>query len=303
MAETTSFRERLQKSALARNPVLIQMLAICTAMASVDLKTAAVLCGAFLLIFFVTQSAANLFMTGWRRYYRVGVYALIGGGLASGVVALLAWIDPALLSGATMYVGLLSVSGVTVLHCEKCAVNVTLRESLEEAAVTGIGYCGVLLLVGFLRELLATGAVLGLTVFPHLRLAFFALPAGALLVVGFLAALLRIVVHQYAQNFTQELKMKISDTTVTAAIPVEREIEVPLDPRAAYLSPDAVGLPLAFTPQSALDEQTPPPEADAPPAEEDAQGEEISALPAALEDTQESFEALMAELRRKYLDN
>ncbi|MDR1409293.1 MAG: hypothetical protein LBJ12_03275 [Oscillospiraceae bacterium] len=293
MPENKSFWERLQHSAIARNPILIQMLSVCTVMAAGTLKVALLLSVAFCAMFFVTQTLANLFMTRWKRYFRAAAYAAVGTLCALGIMLITEKIDPELAVNTGVYITMLAVSGITVLHCEKTAINVSFRESLQESVVRALGYCFVMVLVGSLRELLSFGALYGHVILPDFGIAFFAHPASTLLMLGFLAALLRIFVHRYGQQYVQEVALKISETPVLAAQP-EPADAIPEDNGATVLpddeDADEIPRPVDYMPLAVDEDATA------------SQPDEITAQPAALEETQQSFEELMAELRQRYLD-
>jgi len=306
MSEKKSFWQLLLQDAISRNPVLIQMLAVCTLMAAGTLKFAVVFSAAFCLMFFVTQTLANLFMSMWKRYFRVAAYAAIGTGCALLLLLLMEKIDDTFTVNTGIYLTMIAVSGITVLHCEKVAVNVEFMESLREAAVRAIGYSAVIIPVGTLRELLGTGGLWGHTLLPDFGIAFFAHPASTLVILGFMAAILRILVHEYLRPYAQEVALKISDTPVTLA-----EAE-PQDEYAALLpeggDADEIPRPVGYVPPEPEPEPEPLTEPEAaeesdPWEEEEAREEEITASPAALEDTQQKFEDMLAELRRRYLDD
>jgi electron transport complex protein RnfE len=301
MPEKKSFWDFLRQPEFVRNPVLIQMLSICTVMAAGTLKMAALLSAAFCVIFFVTQTLANLFMTRWKRYFRVAAYAAIGTLFALVFMLIFEKIDGALAVNNGVYLTMLAVSGVTVLHCEKTAVNVELKVSLQEAAVRAFGYCSVMILAGALRELLGTGALWEYTVIPNFGVAFFAHPASALLILGFLSALLRVLVHRFVLPQAQEVAMKISETPITVAEPVHDEITEETDSDLPEGSDaDEIPRPVGYEPPAP--EQLDEPE-DSILAPQDESTQEITVQPAALEETQQSFEELMADLRKRYLDD
>ncbi|MDR1805307.1 MAG: hypothetical protein LBQ80_00845 [Clostridium sp.] len=287
-----SFKERLKLSALARNPVLIQMLAICVLMAAGTLKAALVLAGSLCIIFTVTQTMANLFMRHWPRYFRMTAYAAIGTLCAFGITLLMLRLDPGFTSELGMYLSILAVSSITAFHCEKNAIYVTLKESLTETAARLIGFCPVLLLCGALRELLGSGTLWEHTLIKGGGLAFFAHPAGALVLLGFGAALLRILVHRYGWAYVKEVAMRVSETTI---VPVAQEDEPKDEPDENQALPegdegDEIPRPVGyFAPEK--------------PAAPDESIQGITAAPSRLEDTQQSFDELMAELRRRYLED
>ncbi|MCL2023064.1 MAG: hypothetical protein FWG82_01670 [Oscillospiraceae bacterium] len=306
------FLQHFYHFAIARNPVLIQMLAICTVMAAGTLKLALMFTAAFAVIFLATQCLANLFMAGWKRYFRVAAYAAIGAIFSWAILLFIQGIDENFPVSSSIYLTMLAVSGITVLHCEKGAVNKPFKESLEEALVLILGYGLVISLCGAMREILATGQLFTWVIIPDFGISFFAHPMSSLFILGFLAAFLRVVVHQYLMPYVHEVAMKVSKTRVTIAeVPDSQQPPeyAPIDyesPAPNSTETDISGKTDTrgeFSHEDSAREDIPPADSedsDTPYAPSPVLPEE--APPAAFEDTQERFETMLAELRKRYLE-
>ena len=300
MPEKKSFWQNFSQTAVSRNPVLIQMLAICTIMAAGTLKLAVLFSVSFCIMFFVTQSLANLFMGKWHRYFRVAAYAAIGAFCAFGLLFLLENLDDSDFTiDAGIYLPMLAVSGITVLHCEKVSVNSDFMTSLKEALARSIGYCAILLFTGALREFLGRGELWGYTIIPDFGIALISHPMGALFILGFLAALLREAVHRFFHPYVEEVALKVSETPITVAeLPMEPEPEIP---EYVPLSGELPELENEVNPiiyDEPITEDVIVTDLMAPQPEP-----EPTAPPPQLEDTQQKFDEMLAELKRRYLDN
>ena len=93
-----------------------------------------------------------------------------------------------ILSGLGIYLPLMAMSSFNSVHCEKYAVKHTVKESFYDAIASSIGYCAVLLAVGFIREIIGAGAVAGFDIVPIKGISGFLMPFGGMIVIGLLAA-------------------------------------------------------------------------------------------------------------------
>ena len=85
------------------------------------------------------------------------------------------------------------------------------KEALRHGFNNALGMCVVLLLVGCLRELLATGAVFGHVVMHNALLPLAALPAGGFVIVGILAAIWCAAANLYTDYKHEEVRRLYAD--------------------------------------------------------------------------------------------
>ncbi|MFR7951496.1 MAG: Rnf-Nqr domain containing protein, partial [Acutalibacteraceae bacterium] len=102
---------------------------------------------------------------------------------------------PDFLGTLSGYLPLLAVNAMIVFRCETCAVHQPLRVSMMDALGASLGYAIVLLLLGFVRELLGSGSILGRS-FPTLpKITGLLMPFGGFLLLGFMAAAVKWIYH------------------------------------------------------------------------------------------------------------
>lgn len=193
--QTPSFRDLYLKSAVLSNPVLVQMVGLCPAVAATASVRCAVLISAALsLDLIVTCVLASVLMKRIPRAVRVALY--LGIGLAL-LCPLLYFIETRTLMnlglGTKVYLPLLAVNAVTALHCEKVAVKKPVRMAFLDAAAVSLGASIIFLIVGTLREVLGSGAFAGIDLDLPFTLKGLSLPFGCFILFGFLAAGLQAI--------------------------------------------------------------------------------------------------------------
>lgn len=209
-----TFGQMLFKGAFIHNPALIQVAGICpAAAAAVSLKAGALLAGVSVLLLLVTQFIASAFLKRVPRRARMAIYLLIGLGLVCPVILFTERTGLDAVSGVGIYLPLLAVNSLTAFRCEKIAVKNSVRVSVLDALSAGIGYAAVLLLTGFLRELLGSGQIAGKPVHTP-AVPGFLMPFGGFLVLGFMAAALRGFVNRRIPRFSREMNFEINYTPV-----------------------------------------------------------------------------------------
>ena len=85
------------------------------------------------------------------------------------------------------------------------------KEALRHGFNNALGMCVVLLLVGCLRELLATGAVFGHVVMHNALLPLAALPAGGFVILGVMAACWCAAANLYTDYKHEEVRRLYAD--------------------------------------------------------------------------------------------
>ena len=172
-----------------RNPVLVQVIGICpVAAAATSLANSLVLSVVFTVSLILCEIIASLMLKKTARWIRVGIYTIIGAAVVFPAMFLLERYSTAVLSGLGIYLPLMAMSSFNSVHCEKYAVKHSVKESFYDAVASSIGYCGVLLIVGIVREIAGAGKIAGFDIVPVKGLSGFLMPFGGMIVIGLLAA-------------------------------------------------------------------------------------------------------------------
>lgn len=177
------------KGALYHNPLLIEAVGISPVVAiAVSLKTAAYLALITMVLLIVAETLTSLFLKKLPRHIRIGIYMLIGTAV---VIPFVTLVEATAVSNIGLFLPLVSVNSIIVLHCERYAIHRNVKLSIADSLASGIGYGVVVLVVGFLRELLGSGSVFGVPVASMPKSSGILMPFGGFIVLGFLAALLK----------------------------------------------------------------------------------------------------------------
>lgn len=148
------------------NPVLIQMLGLCPALAVTNTVANSIAMG--VATFFVLMGSSLLVST-FKRWVphevRISTYILIIATFVTIADMLLQAIVPTVHKALGAFVALIVVNCMILSRQEAFASRQPLGRSLLDAAGTGFGFILALLMMGAVREILGNGTFLGLSLF------------------------------------------------------------------------------------------------------------------------------------------
>ena len=195
-----AFSEPLIKS----NPVFIQMLGICSALAvTVQLKTAIVmgLSLTFVLAF------SNLIISMLRKVIPRNIRMIVELSVIATLVILADEVLRAFLydisKQLSVFVGLIITNCIVMGRAETFALGNPPGLSFLDGLGNGAGYGSVLVAVAFIRELLGSGKLFGFSVIPHSfynagyeNMGFMLLAPAAIIIIGLLVWLQKSIVKE-----------------------------------------------------------------------------------------------------------
>lgn len=195
---------------LVKNPILVQVIGLCPAVAaSADIIVSAVLSAHVLILLLLCESIASLFLKKLPRSVRVGIYFLIGLSLCTATTYYAEEYRPELLQHAGVYLPLMAASSVVALRSETFAVKHSFRLSFVDAFANGLGTTLVLVLTGFVRGLLGNGQIGHIRVLETAPLRGLAMPFGGFIVLGFMAAFLKWFISRFLKNYDEQMQFGI----------------------------------------------------------------------------------------------
>lgn len=211
---------------LLKNPVLIELVGVCpVAAAAISLRSGLVLALLYWLVLFFTQFFASLLLRKVVRWVRVAIYLLLGLVVVLPACALLEKYMPELRISIGLYIPLLAVNSLTALRCEKEGVRRDFVYGFIDSLVVGFDYGLVLVAVGFLRELFGSGKVLGYTLPYIIPSSALLMPFGGFLVLGFLAATLKVFTMRLYPSYAKRMSVDIVATPVTMKLQDKADIK------------------------------------------------------------------------------
>ncbi|MCK6510395.1 NADH:ubiquinone reductase (Na(+)-transporting) subunit D [Myxococcota bacterium] len=149
------------------NPIAIQVLGICSALAvTTKLETAVVMAIAVTLV----TAFSNLAISVLRNYIPPSIRIIVQLTVIASLVIVTDQILKAFVfeisKQLSVFVGLIITNCIVMGRAEAFAMQNGPRASFIDGIGNGLGYGIVLLVVGFFRELFGTGKLFGMVVFP-----------------------------------------------------------------------------------------------------------------------------------------
>lgn len=231
---------------IVKNPVLVQVIGLCPAVAAAsDLLSAALLSAVLIVLMILCECIASLFLKKASRSVRVGLYFLIGLAVSAGCTFILEQNLPEMLNLVGVYLPLMAASAAVALRSENFAVKKSVRLSFLDALANGIGTALVLVIAGSVRELLGSGTLLMQKVFETPPLHGLSMPFGGFIVLGFMAALLKrfisgkLTQYDCEMAFGIEKHKKKKQPSEPLVQSVREQAPVPQEPKPQTPTPAA----------------------------------------------------------------
>lgn len=180
-----------QKGILKENPLFVQVLGVCPALATTTSLTNALGMGA---AFSLVLVFSNLLISALKSFIpdqiRIPCYIVVIASLVTVTEMLMNALVPDIYAALGIFIPLIVVNCIILGRAEAFASKNGLWTSLQDAVGMGIGYTLALSFVGSVREILGAGTLLG---FPVLSASYqpillMLMPPGAFITMGFLFA-------------------------------------------------------------------------------------------------------------------
>ncbi|MGH1487495.1 MAG: NADH:ubiquinone reductase (Na(+)-transporting) subunit D [Cellvibrionaceae bacterium] len=160
-------KDLLFKPVFENNPIALQILGICSALAvTSSLKVTAVMCIAVILV----TGFSNLFVSLVRNYVPSSIRIIVQMTIIASLVIL---VDQVLKAVAyeiskqlSVFVGLIITNCIVMGRAEAFAMKNPPLPSFLDGIGNGIGYSVLLLILAFIRELFGSGKLFGYEVLP-----------------------------------------------------------------------------------------------------------------------------------------
>jgi len=194
-----SARQTVLDPLFNKNPVLLQVLGICSALAITNsVLTSLIMSLALTTVLAFSNVCISLIRNHLPNSVRIIVQMTI---IATGVIVvdqLLQAFAPDVARTLSVFVSLIVTNCIVLGRAEAFAVQNNVRLSFLDGIGNGLGYSLVLLVVGTIREILGAGSWLGMQVLPltqdggwYIPNQMMLLPPSAFFIIGFLIWLLR----------------------------------------------------------------------------------------------------------------
>jgi len=152
------------------NPIALQILGICSALAvTTQLKTAVVMAIAVSLV----TAFSSMFISMIRNYIPNSIRIIVQMAIIASLVILVGQILRAyayeLSKQLSVFVGLIITNCIVMGRAEAFAMKSGPVESFVDGIGNGLGYGAMLVIVAFLRELIGSGKLFGVTIFQTIQ--------------------------------------------------------------------------------------------------------------------------------------
>ena len=163
-------KEILLTPIINKNPIVCQILGICSALAvTTKLTTACVMAITVTLVVACASAAVSLIRNHIPGSIRIIVQMTIIASLVIVADQLIKAFSYGLSKQLSVYVGLIITNCIVLGRSEGFALNNRVWDSFVDGIGHGLGYGLVLLTVGFWRELLGSGSLFGRQVLPLIK--------------------------------------------------------------------------------------------------------------------------------------
>ena len=204
-----NFKKQLKEGLLTQNPVLVQLLGMCSTMAITTSLSNGLGMGVSVLIIL---TLSNIFISALRKIIpdkvRIAAYVVVIAGFVTMVDLLLKAYLQEISESLGVFIPLIVVNCIILARAEAFASKNGVLASAVDGITQGIGYTLVLLIMSVVREFLGSGTFgsgvlnggAGIRVFPaEYGALMLVLPVGGFLTLGCLIALV-----QWVQNRQKE---------------------------------------------------------------------------------------------------
>ncbi|TDQ56221.1 Na+-transporting NADH:ubiquinone oxidoreductase subunit D [Mesocricetibacter intestinalis] len=166
MADKSSLKKLLLSPVVDNNPIALQILGICSALAvTTKLETAVVMAIAVSLV----TACSSFFISLIRNYIPNSIRIIVQMAIIASLVILVDQILRAyaydLSKQLSVFVGLIITNCIVMGRAEAFAMKSAPMESFVDGIGNGLGYGAILITVAFIRELIGSGKLFGATVF------------------------------------------------------------------------------------------------------------------------------------------
>ncbi|MCQ2312293.1 MAG: NADH:ubiquinone reductase (Na(+)-transporting) subunit D [Paludibacteraceae bacterium] len=149
------------------NPVLVQILGICSALAvTVQLKPALVMGISVTIIVALSNVVISLIRKSIPMRIRIIVQLVVVAALVTIVSEILKAFAYDVAMQLSVYIGLIITNCILMGRLEAFAMTNNVKDSLLDGLGNGFGYAIILVIVAFVRELLGSGKLLGFQIIP-----------------------------------------------------------------------------------------------------------------------------------------
>ena len=193
----TKLKKIISDGLLYKNPILVQLLGVCSTLAVTTSVTNGIAMGlstTAVLVF------SNLFISLLRKFIRnevrIASYIVVIAGFVTAVELLIKAYLPEINKSLGVFIPLITVNCIILSRAESFASKNTPLFSVLDGAFMGLGFTLALTCVSAIREIIGAGTFMGLKILPssYQPATIFIMSAGAFFTLAFVIALMNKVI-------------------------------------------------------------------------------------------------------------
>ncbi|EKD35795.1 MAG: hypothetical protein ACD_75C01775G0003 [uncultured bacterium] len=185
MANDKTSMQLIARGILAENPIFKLALSMCPAVGiSTTVMNGFMLGVAVLFVQVFSSMTISIFKNVIHPRIRIPTYTLTIATWVTVIDLVLAAYLPDAYAKMGIFVKIIVAFAIITMRLEMFACKETVKDSFWDALGMGLGFMVGMMVIGFVRELLGSGAVMGYDVLGFKPLLFFILPSAGFFVVG-----------------------------------------------------------------------------------------------------------------------
>ena len=191
------FGKQLKEGLITQNPVLVQLLGMCSTLAITTTVSNGIGMGLSVTAILICSNVViSLLRKVIPSQVRIAAYIVVIAGFVTIVDLLLQAFAQDIAESLGVFIPLIVVNCIILARAESFASKNKILPAAVDGLCQGIGYTLVLVVMSAIRELIGTGAIGSTQIFPaEYGVMMLTLPVGGFLTLGFLIALM-----QWAQS-------------------------------------------------------------------------------------------------------
>jgi electron transport complex protein RnfE len=201
VTNTKSIGQLLSRGILSENPIFKLALSMCPAVGISTTVMNGVMLG--VAVFFVqvfSSVTISLFKDQIHPRIRIPSYTLTIATWVTVIDLVLAAYMPGAYAKMGIFVKLIVAFAIITMRLEMFACKEKVKDSFWDGVGMGLGFLVGMVAIGFVRELLGSGTILGYDVLGFKPLLFFILPCAGFFVVGLMMAFFNWIEVVYKQK-------------------------------------------------------------------------------------------------------
>jgi Na+-transporting NADH:ubiquinone oxidoreductase subunit D len=215
-------KEILLSPVFNNNPIALQILGICSALAvTSSMKVSLVMCVALTLV----TAFSNLFVSMIRKHIPGSIRIIVQMTIIASLVIVVDQVIKAfaydISKQLSVFVGLIITNCIVMGRAEAFAMKNPPIPSFIDGIGNGLGYSAMLIVLAFIRELFGSGKLLGVEILPLASAGGWYIPNGMLLLppsAFFLIGLIIWALRAWKKNQVEEPEFKIAPNSAVQEV-------------------------------------------------------------------------------------